>query len=175
MELYLDTKLASQYKSPSQRIRVLTEAWVDSQIFCPSCGHDINRYENNKPVADFYCQSCMEEYELKSKKDSIGAKVLDGAYRTMLQRLESENNPSLFLLNYQKYEVTDFFVIPKHFFVHLKCTVLFHFLNLHHYAQMVFIDRSACNDHRCLCTNPADAKIPAVRKETINNGGYPRP
>ncbi|OGL92093.1 MAG: restriction endonuclease [Omnitrophica WOR_2 bacterium RIFCSPHIGHO2_01_FULL_49_10] len=117
MELYLDTKLASQYKSPSQRIRVLTEAWVDSQIFCPSCGDDINRYENNKPVADFYCQSCREEYELKSKKNSIGTKVVDGAYRTMLQRLESENNPSLFLLNYQKYEVTGFFVIPKHFFI----------------------------------------------------------
>ena len=90
MELYLDTKLAGQYKSPLQRIRILTEAWVDSQIFCPSCGHDINRYENNKPVADFYCQSYREEYELKSKKDSIGTKVLDGAYRTMLQRLESE-------------------------------------------------------------------------------------
>ncbi len=117
MDLHFNTSLASKYKSPTQRIRVLTEAWVDSQIFCPSCGHDINRYENNKPVADFYCQSCREEYELKSKKDSIGAKVLDGAYRTMLQRLRGENNPSLFLLNYQKYEIMNFFVIPKHFFV----------------------------------------------------------
>lgn len=37
----------------------------------------------------------------------------------MLERLTSSNNPNFFLLNYnlQNLQVTDFFVIPKHFFV----------------------------------------------------------
>ena len=45
--------------------------------------------------------------------------MLDGAYRTMLERLTSSNNPNFFLLNYDlsNFSVTNFFVIPKHFFV----------------------------------------------------------
>lgn len=101
-------------------MRVLTEAWVGKSVFCPNCGHiDIDRYENNRPVADFYCKNCREDYELKSKKDNTGSKIVDGAYRTMLERLSSANNPNFFLLNYNVSNLTviNFFVIPKHFFV----------------------------------------------------------
>ncbi len=120
MELSFDTRLAENYTSQSQKIRVLTETWVDSVVFCPNCGHtDIDKYPNNQPVADFYCSNCREEYELKSKQNTIGTKIVDGAYRTMLERLTSSNNPNFFLLNYDlsNLEVTDFLVIPKHFFV----------------------------------------------------------
>lgn len=120
MNLYFDTKLANGYKSLSQKIRVLTEDWVDRQAYCPNCGHlDINKYENNKPVADFFCTNCQEDYELKSKKDSVGIKIVDGAYRTMIERLQSANNPNFFLLNYdlRDFSVLNFFVIPKHFFI----------------------------------------------------------
>ena len=120
MQLTFDAKLAREYKSTSQRVRVLTEHWVDKSVFCPNCGHlNIDKYENNRPVADFYCKNCREDYELKSKQGTIGTKVLDGAYRTMLERLTSSHNPNFFLLNYDltNLEVTNFFVIPKHFFV----------------------------------------------------------
>src|SRR4030067_3772327 len=120
MKLSLNTKLANKYKSPSQRARVLTEGWVDDSVFCPNCGHtDIERYENNRSVADFYCKGCGEDYELKSKQGGFGQKIVDGAYRTMLERLTGVNNPNFFLLNYDlaNYEVVNFFVIPKHFFV----------------------------------------------------------
>lgn len=120
MKLTFDIKLAEGYESPSQKVRVLTEAWVDNSIFCPNCGRlDIDKYPNNQPVADFYCSNCREEYELKSKQSSMGTKVLDGAYRTMLERLTSSNNPNFFLLNYDlsNLSVSNFFVIPKHFFV----------------------------------------------------------
>lgn len=120
MKLTFDKQLATNYKSQSQKVRVLTERWVDNSIFCPNCGQlDIDKYPNNQPVADFYCSNCREEYELKSKQNSIGTKVLDGAYRTMLERLTSSKNPNLFLLNYDlsNFSVTNFFVIPKHFFV----------------------------------------------------------
>lgn len=120
MELRFNKNLAKEYKSPSQIVRVLTEAWVGRQIFCPNCGcKDLNQYENNKPVADFFCSICKEDYELKSQKLNLGKKIVNGAYETMIRRLKSNSNPNLFLLIYDqaKLEVKDFFVIPKHFFI----------------------------------------------------------
>jgi len=120
MLLSFDKKLAIKYKNTSQKIRVLTEQWVDNSVFCPNCGNlDIDRYPNNQPVADFYCSNCHEDYELKSKQNSIDTKIIDGAYRTMLKRITSSNNPNFFLLNYDisNFSVLNFLVIPKHFFV----------------------------------------------------------
>ncbi len=120
MQLAFDIKLADGYKNQSQKIRVLTEDWVDKSIFCPNCGHlEIDRYSNNRPVADFYCSNCNEEYELKSKQGIISPKIVDGAYTTMIERLKSVNNPNFFFLNYdlQNFQVLNFLVIPKHFFI----------------------------------------------------------
>jgi type II restriction enzyme len=118
-DLGIALKNVSDYKSPSQKIRVLTESWVNSQAYCPSCGLNIQKYENNKPVADFFCQDCKEDFELKSKKDRLGNKILDGAYQTALKRLRSDTNPNFFLLNYNPHNLTviNFFIIPKYFFV----------------------------------------------------------
>jgi len=120
MKLSFDLKLAEKYNSPSQKVRVLTEHWVNDSIFCPNCGRlRMNKYPNGKPVADFYCPGCREDYELKSKKSGMGFKILDGANDTMIQRLQSAKNPNFFLLHYnpRSFEVRSFLVIPKHFFV----------------------------------------------------------
>jgi len=120
MELVLDKKLAANYKNTSQKIRVMTEGWVNNHIFCPNCGRlNINKHPNNQPVADFYCLNCQENFELKSKRDTLGTKIVDGAYRTMLQRLTDKDSPNFFLLNYNlaNLEVVNFLVVPKHFFV----------------------------------------------------------
>jgi len=119
MILAFNRQIARSYSSNSQKIRVMAEDWVSREIFCPACGRDIRHYENNRPVADFFCLDCKEEFELKSKKNSIGNKIVDGAYRTMIERLQSNNNPNFFFLNYnlRSLETINFFVIPKHFFV----------------------------------------------------------
>lgn len=119
MQHFLNIDSAARYKSPSQKIRVLTENWVDDEVFCPSCGADVARYEHNRPVADFHCPICKEEYELKSKGGNVGRKIVDGAFRTTIERLKSNHNPNLFLLAYdpRNYEVVNFCVIPKYFFV----------------------------------------------------------
>ena len=118
MLLTFDTSLAVRYASASQKVRVLTEDWVERMIFCPNCGQDhLVNYENNRPVADFYCQNCQEDFELKSKNGKIGKKIVDGAYETMIKRLQSDNNPNFFLLGYTSgYSVCNFVVIPKQFF-----------------------------------------------------------
>ena len=118
--LTFNKQLAENYRSSSQRARILTEKWVEDSVFCPNCGRmEIDKYPNNQPVADFFCPNCKEDYELKSKQNSVGTKILDGAYRTKIKRLHSSNNPNLFVLNYnlQNLSVLNLFVIPKHFFV----------------------------------------------------------
>lgn len=120
MNLNFDTALAEGYKSPSQIARILTEYWVKSNIYCPNCGNEhINRFENNKPVADFYCDSCNEEYELKSQKGKNSKKINDGAYGTMLERISSDNNPNFFFLTYdnRSWTVNNFIIIPKFYFI----------------------------------------------------------
>jgi len=119
MQLRFNKTLAMRYKSQSQAIRVMTESWVKNEIFCPNCSSTLYEYPNNNPVGDFYCKCCSEDYELKSKRDSIGNKIVNGAYETMIERLQSETNPNFFILNYSvnTSEVINFVVIPKHFFV----------------------------------------------------------
>lgn len=53
-------------------------------------------------MADFYCPCCGEEFELKSKKSSISTKINDGAYSTMIERIESVNNPNFFFCIMEK-------------------------------------------------------------------------
>ena len=40
-----------------------TEHWVSNRLFCPSCGAErMTQFAGNRPVADFYCSICREEY-----------------------------------------------------------------------------------------------------------------
>lgn len=120
MNLQMDGRIAEDYTSNSQKIRVITEGWVEENLFCPYCGSlYINHFENNRPVADFYCPKCREEYELKSKNTSISNKVTDGAYDTMIERINSVNNPNFFFLQYGRVDlkVKNLIMVPKHFFV----------------------------------------------------------
>lgn len=118
MKLLLDKNLGNIYSNKSQQMRVITEDWVLCQIFCPSCGNFVSSYINNKPVADFYCKKCTEDFELKSKKGKIGKKVSAGAYSKMIERINSFQKPNFFFMSYlESLFVNDFFVIPKHFFV----------------------------------------------------------
>src|SRR5947208_2369316 len=114
------TDVQSEYVSGSQQARAWTERWVNDWVYCPNCGNPkINQFSANRPVADFFCPACTEEFELKSQKNVFGARVLDGAFRTMCERLTASNNPSLMLLNYDlaRLSVTNVLIIPKHFFV----------------------------------------------------------
>lgn len=118
MNLKFNTKLAENYHSKSQIIRVLSESWVLENGYCPLCGSEpLKDFANNQPVADFYCQNCSEQYELKSKQAKFSKIITDGAYDTMIQRISSDNNPNFFFLTYSKnYSVNNFLIVPKHFF-----------------------------------------------------------
>ncbi|MDO5568961.1 MAG: DpnI domain-containing protein [bacterium] len=117
MELCFNQGLALGYKNESQRVRAMSEDWIANNIGCPCCGyHKLNHYENNRPVADFYCENCGETFELKSKSGPLGRKIVDGAYKTAIERITSNTNPSLFVLQYNEYSVVNLEIIPKYFF-----------------------------------------------------------
>lgn len=120
MNLYFNTDLATGYKSAAQIARVLTENWLAENGYCPNCGCTaIRKAENNCPVLDFDCPDCAEQFELKSKNAPSAGKIInDGAYATMLARIQATNNPNFFFLSYRKtdYSVRQLMLIPKHFF-----------------------------------------------------------
>ena len=98
---------------------MLTEGWVSASLFCPNFGaQPITRFAANRPVADFLCDTCSEEYELKSQKARLGARVVDGAWATMTARLQAQNNPNLLVMRYdrRRSRVSDLIVVPKQFF-----------------------------------------------------------
>lgn len=117
MDFHFNTELASCYKSNSQKIRVLTEDWILHNMYCPICGRPyIQKYENNRPVADFYCDSCASDFELKSKEGKTLEIINDNAYDTMIERIISVRNPNFFFLSYKNYEVSNLILVPNYFF-----------------------------------------------------------
>lgn len=119
MNLIFNRQLANKYHSASQAARILTENWFETNMFCPRCGHlHVSHFENNRPVADFYCPICNSEFELKSTTNLFRTKINDGAYSTMIHRITHNNNPDLFCMRYEtaNYSVTDLIFVPKFFF-----------------------------------------------------------
>ncbi|MDR3653431.1 MAG: DpnI domain-containing protein [Paludibacter sp.] len=118
MNLKFNNQLIENYSSNSQIARVLTEDWVKMNSYCPCCGNlMLNDFENNRPVADFFCNNCDEEFELKSKNGNFSNTITDGAYSTMIERINSNQNPNFFFLTYtNNWTVNNFVLIPNHFF-----------------------------------------------------------
>lgn len=120
MNICLDMSLASKYTSHSQMARVVTEQWVEKNMFCPRCGAGhIIHLKANRPVADFACPQCGAIFESKAKRGTLGRKITDGAYETMIRRIHEADNPDFFFMSYDldNARVCDFLIIPKHFFV----------------------------------------------------------
>lgn len=118
MNLNFNTNLAEDYHSNSQKIRIMSENWVVDNIYCVRCGSKLKHFENNKPVGDMYCEKCQEEFELKSNKAKLGKQIVDGAYSTMIQKIDNNDIPNFFYLNYslENYKVNNLIIIPKHYF-----------------------------------------------------------
>ena len=120
MQIELVKEIGEAYQSNSQKARIITEGWVSDNMYCPRCGHlHINHFENNRPVADFFCPRCHSQFELKSNNGKMPNSIVDGTYRTMIERILSLENPDFFFMTYNKgniWSVNNFYFIPKHFF-----------------------------------------------------------
>lgn len=120
MDTCLDMSLAAAYTSHSQRARVVTEDWVERNMYCPRCGSShLEHLKANRPVADFACPRCGEIFESKARRGALGRTIADGAYDTMIRRIHESNNPDFLFMAYDLDlgRVKDFLLVPKHFFV----------------------------------------------------------
>ncbi len=123
MDLIFNIDLSAGYEKASQIARVLTEDWVERNMYCPICGAPmLSHYEANRPVADFFCEKCKSDFELKSKKSTPGIlkrKIVGGAYDKMIERITSTQNPHLFVMTYSDsdMEVENLILIPKYYLV----------------------------------------------------------
>lgn len=121
MDLRFDQTQAIHYKSKTQIARILSEDWVTRQLYCPLCGAPhLTHYRANKPVADFHCETCHADFELKSKQ-SLSARpghtLPGGAYHTMIERITAGNNPHLLVMTYAHAAVNSLTLIPANLFV----------------------------------------------------------
>jgi type II restriction enzyme len=117
MNLQMNQSLAAGYKSASQIARVLTENWVLNHGYCPACQAPLLQSQANSKVQDFLCSSCDNDFELKSKKGNHTNKVSDGAYSSMIKRVEENNGPHFFFLGYDSsYKIKNLIAVPNYFF-----------------------------------------------------------
>ena len=161
MNLRLDPALAAGYASKSQIARVVTESWVQEQLYCPACEcNSLSPTPVGTRVVDFGCDACKETFQLKSQSHPFGPKVTDSAYRPMIERIKSATAPSLLFLHYRidRWVVRDLFFVP-HFF--LSTSIIERRQALKATARRA--GWVGCNI--LLSYLPPDARVPAVRDE----------
>jgi type II restriction enzyme len=99
MELKCDLAVASNYKSPAQIARVVSEAWFARNGYCLVCDSEsVNRCSPNTKCTDFICPACGQNYELKAFAKRPGQSLVNGAYSTLIGRIMAGTAPTLFLL-----------------------------------------------------------------------------
>lgn len=98
MDLACDLAKADGYKSPAQICRVISEAWFGKNAYCLSCtGDKLVPTPNNTKAADFQCQACLQQYELKTF-NRPSRKIVDGAFSALMSRIDSGCAPTLMLM-----------------------------------------------------------------------------
>ena len=117
MDLKLPVHLAKSYKSKSQIARVITEAWVVTNISCLNCEAALSEYPANEKSKDVYCNTCGTDFQIKSSKKRFSKRITGAEYNTTLNSINNSNNPSLMLLFYDEkaMAVVDFQIIHHSF------------------------------------------------------------
>ena len=89
------------YTSKSQLARISTESWIANNGYCLACESDrIVATKANTEARDFECSHCGHPYELKSSTKRFGKTLVDGAYDSMMRRLDSNTVASFLLLRH---------------------------------------------------------------------------
>jgi type II restriction enzyme len=107
--------LASNYRSPAQRARVVSEAWGKTNLYCPNCqSPHLNPAPNNTAVVDYFCPLCNSPFQLKSKSSPIGGRIVDAAYEAMRRAIEQDRTPNLYALHYERqtWNVRNLILVP---------------------------------------------------------------
>ena len=101
MTLDCNTALPEHVRGATQVVRVITERWFAGFGYCLACQSEVlTPTRANTRACDFLCPSCAAPYELKSSAKILGARVVDGEYKTMMGKIAAGTAPTLMLLQY---------------------------------------------------------------------------
>ena len=99
MRLLCNLSIASEYTSKAQRARVISEAWFAENCYCLACDEEsLARSKANTIATDFSCESCGHRYELKTFQKRPRRSLVDGAYSSLISRINLNRAPTLCLL-----------------------------------------------------------------------------
>jgi len=99
MLLRCDLSTADRYSSQTQKSRVLSEAWFQSNAYCLSCESDsLCVTAANTKATDFICPNCDQNYELKTFRTRPKRSLVDGAYSALMGRILNGSVPTLMML-----------------------------------------------------------------------------
>lgn len=99
MLLDCDLSIAASYKSPAQRARVISELWFEKNSYCLACDSEsLRRSTPNTMATDFSCEICGHRYELKAFLKRPNKSLVDGAYVSLISRIQNGSTPTLCLL-----------------------------------------------------------------------------
>jgi len=115
MLLEMPAALAAAYRSPSQRARVITEAWGCRNLYCPRCDSPrLDPSTSNTPLVDFLCPNCEATFQLKSQSRPFSSRIVDAAYGPMRRAIEANRTPHFLTLHYDPryWRVLDLTLVP---------------------------------------------------------------
>ena len=163
MQIKMPKELGAPYKSLSQKARVISEGWADTNMYCPSCmARRLAKTPTNTPVVDFVCFNCTEKYQLKSSARLPTRRINDAAHSKMVAAIKNKQTPNLLVLHYDsvRWVVKNLFVIPSFVF------------SLRAIERRKALSRNAQRAGHVLCNIllvnlPESARIPVVREGRI--------
>jgi len=104
------------YTSKSQRVRIATEAWAESNLYCPNRNSPVlDPAAAGTPVIDFTCPKCAATYQLKSQSSAFARRIVDAAYSSMARASIEDRTPNLYALHYHlsEWTVENIILIPR--------------------------------------------------------------
>jgi type II restriction enzyme len=119
VQLALPTDQLRRYKSPSQRARVATEAWAETNLFCPNCASSrVTQSQAGTPAVDYICPECESLFQLKSQSRAFSRRITDAAYEAMRRAIEQDATPNLLVLHYEPeaWRVRNLVLVPSFIF-----------------------------------------------------------
>lgn len=115
MQINMPSNRGDAYSSQSQRVRVISEAWAEESLFCPSCpSNTLGPCPPNTKVFDFVCPKCDSLFQLKSQSRPFARRITDAAYEAMRQAITENRTPNLFALHYDpmSWRVRNLILVP---------------------------------------------------------------
>ena len=119
MRLEMPIALATDYRSAAQRTRVVSEAWGEKNLYCPSCPSPrLDRAAPNTEAVDFTCPKCDSPFQLKSQSRPFSRRITDAAYAAMCRAIEEGRTPNLLALHYEpaRWQVRNLILVPRFVF-----------------------------------------------------------